>query len=90
MNTEETRYASLDQRAKRKDSSGKPREWPWIMFMCLILAIIEYKMFTFDGQYIMTPDWSPHAQGIENKQQQYVCDRENSRFLVFDRELNYI
>ena len=50
--------------------------------------------FTFDGQYINSVTdknliGSPRGLKINNNKL-YVCDVENNRILIFDRELNYI
>ena len=50
--------------------------------------------FTFDGQYITSVTdknliGSPRGLKINNNKL-YVCDMNNNRILIFDRELNYI
>ena len=50
--------------------------------------------FTFDGQYIHSvtdKNLIGRLRGLKiNNNKLYVCDEDNNRILIFDRELNYI
>ena len=99
-----TVYTMRGEKIRQFGSEGKEKgqfSYPWGVALdsdgCIYVSDTGNKRiqkFTFDGLYITSvtdKNLIGSLRGLKiNNNKLYVCDEDNNRILIFDRELNYI